>query len=262
MSQVPPEKIFKHLRSKVKQKFGLVCLNCLFIKCKIDEIINFIEKYRIALPEENTLTRLEYFRHIVMHFTNLFYNTDLQKKWDSPLPYIAEIVLNDSIFKKYPITKKLANRYIKRVANKIFKGADKGIVVFDWTTTYFVQKVVKIAKEKKYITVSLPHGDRVYTSQLDKINDLDYNCLDVYRPADVFNYLVVPNKICSKRYINFLDENKIKSLVDQMFQNVPSGLGSKSKVRFNRSELLEIMKNGASAPVAKGYGWEEDPSFL
>jgi len=59
-----------------------------------------------------------------------------------------------------------------------------------------------------------------------------------------------------------LDEGKIKTLVDEMFQNVPSGLGSKSKVRFNRNELVEIMKNGASSPVEKGYGWDEDPSFL
>ena len=58
------------------------------------------------------------------------------------------------------------------------------------------------------------------------------------------------------------DKTIVKNLVDEMFKNVPSGLGSKSKVRFSKKELEGIMKNGASYPVEKGYGWDEDPSFL
>ena len=58
------------------------------------------------------------------------------------------------------------------------------------------------------------------------------------------------------------DKNSIKNLVDEMFKNVPSGLGSKAKVKFSRKELEEIMKIGVKYPVEKGYGWNEDPNFL
>jgi tRNA-splicing ligase RtcB len=59
-----------------------------------------------------------------------------------------------------------------------------------------------------------------------------------------------------------LDKNIIKNLVDEMFVNVPSGLGSEAKIRFSKKELEEIMKNGAKFTVEKGYGWDEDPGFL
>ena len=39
------------------------------------------------------------------------------------------------------------------------------------------------------------------------------------------------------------DKNIIKNLVDEMFKNVPSGLGSEAKIRFSKKELEEIMKN-------------------
>jgi len=59
-----------------------------------------------------------------------------------------------------------------------------------------------------------------------------------------------------------IDLKIIKNMVDQMFQNVPSGLGSKSKVRFSKNELRDILENGAKAAVEKGYGWDKDPNFL
>jgi RNA-splicing ligase RtcB len=62
--------------------------------------------------------------------------------------------------------------------------------------------------------------------------------------------------------ISGLDKNKIHTIVDEMFMNVPSGLGSKARIRFSKKELEEIMKTGAKYPVEKGYGWTEDPSFL
>lgn len=59
-----------------------------------------------------------------------------------------------------------------------------------------------------------------------------------------------------------LDKNKIRDLVDEMFKNVPSGLGSKSKIKFSNSELKDILENGAKAVIDRGYGWDEDIKFL
>ena len=59
-----------------------------------------------------------------------------------------------------------------------------------------------------------------------------------------------------------LDEKKIHDIVDKMFENVPSGLGSKAKIRLNRKELNDVLLMGARSPVENGYGWDEDVKFL
>jgi len=62
--------------------------------------------------------------------------------------------------------------------------------------------------------------------------------------------------------INDLDEKKIQHLVDEMFINVPSGLGSKAKVRLSRKELDDVLQLGARWAVENGYGWKEDVEYL
>jgi len=59
-----------------------------------------------------------------------------------------------------------------------------------------------------------------------------------------------------------IDENILKKLVDKIFENVPSGLGSKAKVRLNRKELDDVLTMGARSPVENGYGWDGDVEFL
>ncbi|MDH7517917.1 MAG: RtcB family protein [Candidatus Thermoplasmatota archaeon] len=63
-------------------------------------------------------------------------------------------------------------------------------------------------------------------------------------------------------HVNDLDAKKIQLLVDEMFKNVPSGLGSQAKVRLNRNELNDVLKLGAKWAVEHGYGWDEDLEYL
>ncbi|NHJ31731.1 MAG: RtcB family protein, partial [Asgard group archaeon] len=49
-----------------------------------------------------------------------------------------------------------------------------------------------------------------------------------------------------------------QKLSEDLFRNVPSGVGSKAKIRLSRSELEELLTEGASYCVKKGLGWEED----
>ena len=63
-------------------------------------------------------------------------------------------------------------------------------------------------------------------------------------------------------HIQDLDANKIQALVDEMFKNVPSGLGSKAKVRLTRKELNDVLQLGARWGVENQYGWSEDVEFL
>jgi len=59
-----------------------------------------------------------------------------------------------------------------------------------------------------------------------------------------------------------LKTEEIQKLVDKLFENVPSGLGSKAKIRLNRQELTDVLDMGAKSPVENGYGWDEDVQYL
>jgi len=51
---------------------------------------------------------------------------------------------------------------------------------------------------------------------------------------------------------------KIKELVDALYNNVPSGLGSKGKIRLRSGEIDEVLTRGSRWAVEKGYGLPED----
>jgi len=59
-----------------------------------------------------------------------------------------------------------------------------------------------------------------------------------------------------------LDNKTMRQLVDTMFINVPSGLGSKAKIRLKNNEIEAVAEQGAQWAVDHGYGWKEDVSFL
>jgi tRNA-splicing ligase RtcB len=50
----------------------------------------------------------------------------------------------------------------------------------------------------------------------------------------------------------------LDKILDALFYNVPSGVGSKGKIRVSERELRDVMIKGARWAVEKGYGWEED----
>jgi tRNA-splicing ligase RtcB len=51
---------------------------------------------------------------------------------------------------------------------------------------------------------------------------------------------------------------KIKELVNALFHNVPSGLGSEGKIRVGEREIDEVLIDGAHWAVRKGFGRPED----
>ena len=50
----------------------------------------------------------------------------------------------------------------------------------------------------------------------------------------------------------------VKKLIDAIFENVPSGVGEKGKLRLTGSEIDDVLDEGAEWAVSKGYGWEDD----
>lgn len=55
---------------------------------------------------------------------------------------------------------------------------------------------------------------------------------------------------------------RLKELIDSMFANVPSGLGSKGKIRVSPRELDSVLENGAEWAISNGYGVERDSEFI
>ena len=51
---------------------------------------------------------------------------------------------------------------------------------------------------------------------------------------------------------------KIRELVDTLYRNVPSGLGSEGKIRLRHGEIDEVLAKGTRWAVEKGYGRPED----
>jgi len=53
-------------------------------------------------------------------------------------------------------------------------------------------------------------------------------------------------------------KDKIKVLVRSIFENVPSGVGSTGKIRIDDREVKEVLVNGSSWALRKGFGWKGD----
>ncbi|AMQ18121.1 intein-containing RctB family protein [Thermococcus peptonophilus] len=123
----------------------------------------------------------------------------------------------------------------------------------------------EFAREKGYeggfVAEKVVRVERV-TPEYDRFYDIG-----VYHEAHNFiaNGVVVHN--CGVRLIrtNLTKDDvrpKIKELVDTLFKNVPSGLGSKGRVRLHWTQLDDVLADGAKWAVENGYGWERDLEHL
>lgn len=50
----------------------------------------------------------------------------------------------------------------------------------------------------------------------------------------------------------------IGPLIDELYKNIPSGLGSKGLTRIGNKEIGDILSDGSRWAVENGYGWEND----
>ena len=57
-------------------------------------------------------------------------------------------------------------------------------------------------------------------------------------------------------------EGHLDELVDALFKNIPSGVGSKGKVKLSQDDINNVLDYGAEWAVENGYGWDEDLEVL
>ncbi len=53
-------------------------------------------------------------------------------------------------------------------------------------------------------------------------------------------------------------KGRISDLIDQLYMNVPTGVGGEGKLRLDDQELKQVMRKGAKWMVEHGMGWAED----
>ncbi|MBD3401970.1 RNA-splicing ligase RtcB [candidate division GN15 bacterium] len=54
----------------------------------------------------------------------------------------------------------------------------------------------------------------------------------------------------------------LRKLVETMFNNVPSGVGSSGRIKLSDKQIEEVLANGARWAVSNGYGWDEDLEYI
>jgi len=108
-------------------------------------------------------------------------------------------------------------QFFERVYGLIFGDGEKGVVAFDWLSTNsphlgFVEMAVETARERGLVSISLPHGDSPHYNRMIRINELDYSSDEHYASGSIFDFVVVPNDLCARRYRPFLEQSRIKVL--------------------------------------------------
>ncbi|HHW19008.1 MAG TPA: RtcB family protein [Firmicutes bacterium] len=56
-------------------------------------------------------------------------------------------------------------------------------------------------------------------------------------------------------------EKHIESLVEKMFEKIPTGVGREGPIRLSRKEMDEVLEKGAAWALERGYGWKEDLEY-
>ncbi|TET60636.1 MAG: hypothetical protein E3J52_03345 [Promethearchaeota archaeon] len=102
MSSQSPEDILGDILKENQGKFGILCLNCLIVRTRFKELEDFMHTYRISIPPDNDLTKLDYLDYISIHFYKKYKEIDeLKKLHPSCLDFIADMLFKDEKIKKY-----------------------------------------------------------------------------------------------------------------------------------------------------------------
>ncbi|UCC20006.1 MAG: hypothetical protein JSV62_01625 [Promethearchaeota archaeon] len=102
MSSQSPQGILDIILQENEGKFGIICLNCLIVRTRFKELENFVATDRIPIPDDKSLTKLDYLDHISIHFYNKYNNiAELQNIYPTCLAFIADMLFRDEKIKKY-----------------------------------------------------------------------------------------------------------------------------------------------------------------
>ncbi|MDT8364702.1 MAG: hypothetical protein RQ714_08690 [Nitrosomonas sp.] len=110
------------------------------------------------------------------------------------------------------------HRTVQLLLERTFPNKERGVVVFDWIernsviALEWVETVISIARAQGMSSVSLPHGDSPHASQLIRRGEWALEPDVTFSAAKIFDRVVVPNQLCSQRFLPFLAPGKMAVL--------------------------------------------------
>ncbi len=161
--------IVSRLKEISESKYGLISINYILINCRMEDLLTFIKNYGISLPDKSFITRFEYIIIIALHLTEMYYTTEIQKKYEDPLEYIGYAILNEDIFTKYLIN---LDFIVKQDLIDTFADlyADLGITVYNTSTDSIRPKMDMYSVRKK----SALRTESVFAMTGFDMNDKNY----------------------------------------------------------------------------------------
>ena len=54
----------------------------------------------------------------------------------------------------------------------------------------------------------------------------------------------------------------IEKIIYELYNNVPCGVGAQGKLKLDKQELKNVVRNGAKWAIDNGFGWDEDLNFI
>jgi len=89
----------------------------------------------------------------------------------------------------------------QKALEKYFKDNIKCLVCLDWNSDEFTRQIYRVAKEYQCNVIALPHGDEPYWNEIQRESDISYvEANQPYIQQQFFDYIVVPNTLCQRRY--------------------------------------------------------------
>jgi len=175
-NSITQKTIISRLIEISKSKYGLININYILINCRMEDLLTFIRNYGIPLPDKSFITRFEYIIIIVLHLTEMYYTTNIQKKYEDPLEYIGYAILNEGVFTKYLIN---LDFIVKQDLIDTFADlyADLGITVYNTSTDsitpkmdmYSVRKKSTLRTQSIFAITGFDMNDKIYLEIKDLI---------------------------------------------------------------------------------------------
>jgi len=164
------ETIISLLKESSKSIYGFISINYILINCRMEDLLTFIKNYGISLPDKSVFTRFEYVILIALHLTKMYYNSDIQTKYEDPLEYMGHAILKEGMFTKYLIN---LDFIVKQDLIDTFGDlyADLGVTVYNTSTDsitpkmdmYSVRKKSTLRTESIFAMTGFDMNDRTYS---------------------------------------------------------------------------------------------------
>jgi tRNA-splicing ligase RtcB (3'-phosphate/5'-hydroxy nucleic acid ligase) len=219
------------------------------IKSNIENLIRFFERVGFEYSKEKqelnnlALAYLKYKFKIIQQREEIRKKAKVLYKLGSPLKELEKIFVGPFINTRFLERSIWEDTFNVRTAFN-FYNFEEFIKNFNYKNGFLIDEIEKIEK--------LNYGGYVYDLTIDHE---DHNF--------IANNFVVSN--CGVRLaVTDLDyeevKDKIPKLTEEIFKQVPSGVGRGGFWKLNNDEMKKVLENGAQYIVELGYGEKEDLS--